>query len=339
MSEELLRVKKSLEKEKKLRKKAEKLLEKKTSETLQVNQELQQNNKKMEQLFEELEVEKAKQLEHAYTSGIAENAISVLHNIGNAVTPAFVNIHKLIEEEKKFAIPKYLHKFLGSLKTHLEEGNLNLFLQENHKGKHMLPFLEQLIQELEQHHDKEMVIFESLLNRLEHIAEIISIQQKYANFQGMTQTLSVSDLIADVVRLIEPSLEKRKIALSIHVEKDLPEITTDKNKLVQIILNLFKNAIESIDEQLQNTPEMPAQIKFEVVSGRNYYHFTISDNGRGAPVEILDKVFNFGFTTKERGAGFGLHDCANFIQSQKGEIELFSDGPGQGATLKFTLPC
>lgn len=64
----------------------------------------------------------------------------------------------------------------------------------------------------------------------------------------------------------------------------------------------------------------------------------VSDNGVGVSPEQRPGIFRYGYSTKERGSGFGLHATANFVQECGGSIRLESPGPDQGATLILELP-
>jgi hypothetical protein len=64
----------------------------------------------------------------------------------------------------------------------------------------------------------------------------------------------------------------------------------------------------------------------------------IPDDGVGITQENLAKVFNHGFTTKKKGHGFGLHNCANAAQQMDGSLTAYSDGPGTGASFVLRMP-
>jgi len=65
---------------------------------------------------------------------------------------------------------------------------------------------------------------------------------------------------------------------------------------------------------------------------------SVKDNGVGIPAENMTLIFNHGFTTREKGHGFGLHSCALAAKEMGGTLNVHSDGPGQGATFILELP-
>ena len=142
------------------------------------------------------------------------------------------------------------------------------------------------------------------------------------------------------MEMMKPAFDKRNIIVLEEVQPELPRIQNDPNKLVQIFMNLFKNSIESIDQCLRAPVEgYQGTVKVGVGTvGVDHLHIYVKDNGQGAEPESLKRAFEFGYSTKKRGSGFGLHDCANFIRFHKGTVELTSEGIGKGATITFTLP-
>jgi signal transduction histidine kinase len=73
--------------------------------------------------------------------------------------------------------------------------------------------------------------------------------------------------------------------------------------------------------------------------GPDSVHITIRDNGAGIPQEMLTRIFQYGFTTRKEGHGFGLHSSALAAQQLGGTLTAQSEGPGQGATFTLELPC
>ncbi len=287
----------------------------------------------------ELQEKQRASLHQAYLAGIAENAVSVLHNIRNAITPAIVNVHKLLSDHHHEQLLDYLERSCSLLNQHAQTDELEHFLKENPKGQQMLPFLNQLIEQLKVEVSQERETLAGIDSQLQHINSIISLQQKYANFHGLQESFRISEVISDVLGMMQPAFEKRNIQLHTQFEPIPQAFTTDKNKVVQVLMNLFKNSVESIDQQLQQDASLLPEIHVQVsLIDSDTLNLTIQDNGAGASEETLRHVFEFGFSTKDRGSGFGLHDSANFLRSIGGEIRLHSRGSGMGATAQLTFP-
>ncbi|PCI28806.1 MAG: hypothetical protein COB67_05505 [SAR324 cluster bacterium] len=308
-----------------------------SKEVVHLAQTFKEMMRRLNQTYHELEEEKEKRVQQAYLSGIAENAIGILHNIGNGITPMVVSVAEFRQLTNLRRLSTYFGKLQQTLSTHQDSKDLGIYLAEDPKGTQMLDFFIKLnaqlgdsIQELD---DTAAGIDE----QLKHIAGIIRLQQKYANFKAEAETVYIGTVMADVLKMTRDMLNKRGIAVIQHIPRNLPPMRTDKNKLVQVMQNLVKNTIESIDEQWKLTPSMHKKIEIGVVYEENMIKVSIQDNGIGVTKETAMNAFNFGFSTKENGSGFGLHDCANFIKAQNGEISL-EPGEQQGAVLRFSLP-
>ena len=299
--------------------------------------ELNEKNLQLRETMRLLDEEKKKQVQQAYNAGIVEHAISVLHNIGNAITPLAVRLQKLHQNKVESQFSSYLQQLCSLLEQH--QSDLEDFFSSS-RGQQFLPFLKQLTQTSDQQKEDELKSMDVMAHQLDHITEIIALQQKYATQQSNTEEIQISQVIDDAMEMMKPAFDKRNIIVLEEVQPELPRIQNDPNKLVQIFMNLFKNSIESIDQCIRAPKEgYQGRVRVGVGTvGVDQLHIYVKDNGQGAEPESLKRAFEFGYSTKKRGSGFGLHDCANFIRFHKGTVELTSEGIGKGATITFTLP-
>jgi PAS domain S-box-containing protein len=275
----------------------------------------------------------------AYKAGMAENAISVLHNIGNAITPVKVNLNFLSQKDGMITMARYLEKFKQLLEKHQNDNDLDYFFNQDEKGKQMIPFLDQLTDQLREQAAEDQKTFLSMEEHINHISEIISLQQKYANFKNESERFQLESVLLDAIKMMRHSMEKRGILLEMELAENLPPLKTDKNKLVQVLLNLLKNSIESIDLDLQKNPDKKPIIQLTTsLTDSHYIQLILDDNGNGIAPDHLKEVCNFGFTTKNRNSGFGLHDSANFILANRGVFDITSPGIGRGAVVTLVLP-
>ena len=299
--------------------------------------ELNEKNLQLRETMRLLDEEKKKQVQQAYNAGIVEHAISVLHNIGNAITPLVVRLQKLHQNKIESQFSVYLQQLCSLLEQH--QGDLGDFFSSP-RGQQFFPFLKQLTQTSDQQKEDELKSMDVMAHQLDHITEIIALQQKYATQQSNTEEIQIEQVIDDAMEMMKPAFDKRNIVVIEEVQPELPKIQNDPNKLVQIFMNLFKNSIESIDQCLR-APKDGYQGRVRVgakIMGSAQLQIYVEDNGQGAEPESLKRAFEFGYSTKKRGSGFGLHDCANFIRFHKGIVELTSEGIGKGAKITFTLP-
>jgi len=115
----------------------------------------------------------------------------------------------------------------------------------------------------------------------------------------------------------------------------VPVISVDKHKVLQILVNLIRNAKYAIDAAARRDKRLSVSIK---VNERQMIEITVSDNGIGIAAENLTRIFSHGFTTKRDGHGFGLHSGALAAKEMGGSLSAFSEGAGKGATFVLQLP-
>jgi signal transduction histidine kinase len=116
---------------------------------------------------------------------------------------------------------------------------------------------------------------------------------------------------------------------------EVPPITVDKHKVLQILVNLVRNAKYACDESGRSDKLITLRIEAAPAGVR----ISVIDNGVGIPAENMSRLFTHGFTTRVDGHGFGLHSGALAAQELGGSLTVTSDGPGCGAIFILELPC
>lgn len=284
------------------------------------------NEKKIKELQDEL-------IDEAYNQGIAENSVHVLHNIGNVLTSLIGKGDELKKSLAKRATTHLFTKVMNKLNS-LNYNDLDEKVYLNLR-KSLNTILEAFLKE-----EKTLIETNNFtMNESIRISEIISTQQKYANLKTkMNSLLKVEDLVNDIVTMHKYRIEKRNINLSLKI-CPRAEVFVEKVGLSQTISNAIVNAIESIDQRAKaQTKDQDRKIDIISETLDNKIVLKISDNGIGIEKENLDKLFNYGFSTKERGSGFGLHNCANYMKTIEGSIEIKSEGHNKGAQTVITIP-
>jgi signal transduction histidine kinase len=109
----------------------------------------------------------------------------------------------------------------------------------------------------------------------------------------------------------------------------------DKHKVLQILVNLVRNAKYALDDGGRNDKRLTVRV---ATDGDGFVKISVIDNGVGIPPEHLTRIFAHGFTTRKNGHGFGLHSGALAAKEMGGSLSVHSDGPGQGAMFVLSLP-
>jgi C4-dicarboxylate-specific signal transduction histidine kinase len=160
------------------------------------------------------------------------------------------------------------------------------------------------------------------------------MQQSYARISGVTEPVKVTDLVEDALRLNAGAFQRHEVEVVRDFAPGAPDITTEKHKVLQILVNLVRNAKYACDESGRADKRMTVR----VTHGQGRVRIQVADNGVGIPPENLTRIFNHGFTTKKDGHGFGLHSGANAAKELGGSLVAHSDGQGRGATFTLELP-
>ncbi|HYV32038.1 MAG TPA: HAMP domain-containing sensor histidine kinase, partial [Candidatus Binatia bacterium] len=148
-----------------------------------------------------------------------------------------------------------------------------------------------------------------------------------------TETVQVSTLVEDALRMNASALVRHDVE-AIREFAQAPPIAVEKNKVLQILVNLVRNAKQACDES--GRPDK--QITVRVANSDARVQISVADNGVGIPPENLTRIFNHGFTTRKDGHGFGLHSGALTARELGGSLSAHSEGPGHGATFTVELP-
>ena len=270
-------------------------------------------------------------IELSRQAGMAEVATGVLHNVGNVLNS--VNVSATIAAGKIGELRlDNLNAAVGLLSEHPTD--LGEFLSRDSKGVRVIPYLAKLGKQLERDRDISLLELEQLRDHVGHIKEIVATQQNFAKVCGLVEKTSLAGVMEDVLRIVAPTLERHKIRLERDFEA-LPEIEVDRHQILQILLNLLRNAKESVKER----GDGPRLIRLGIHrQGDDRVRIEVRDSGIGLDPQQLTRIFAHGFTTKRNGHGFGLHSGALAAKQLGGSLWAESDGPGLGASFILELP-
>jgi signal transduction histidine kinase len=269
--------------------------------------------------------------EQSYHLGIAEMARGVLHNIGNAVTPLGVKLDTLKGELVKAPVQE-IEMAAAELDNPSTPSDRRADLQN---------FLELAGIGLSDTVKSTTQGIYDALRHVNHIQRILVDQHRLSKAQGVVEKLEMSKLLSDAVRLVpEKILKSVDIKLDPNISQ-VCEIYSNRIVVEQVISNMIINAYESINENSQRSARGTINIHAfqHPEEGLPVMHLCIEDNGTGISEENIKKLFIYGFSTKNRGSGMGLHWCSNAIVALKGRIYAESKGADQGAVFHLLLPC
>ena len=264
-------------------------------------------------------------------AGMAEVATGVLHNVGNVLTSINVTAHLLSDRFRDSKVTS-IYKVCALLRD--QAADLPGFFAKDPRGAKLPAYLESLANALDQERSETMTDLSTLLKSIDHVKDVIWMQQSYASVAGVVEPLALSEAIEDAIKLSNNALLRHNVQVT-REYAITPAARAERHKVLQILVNLISNAKKAMDckepsqrkltVRLENTPDNTVVVK-------------VTDNGVGIPSENLTKIFSHGFTTRKDGHGFGLHSSALAAHQMGGSLTAHSEGPGRGATFSLELP-
>jgi PAS domain S-box-containing protein len=261
-------------------------------------------------------------------AGMAEVATNVLHNVGNVLNSVNVSASLVAERIKKSKCAG-LTRVATLLSSHAD---LAAFLGSAH-GRQLPTYLQELSQELLDERDASVAELSALRANVEHIKEIVAMQQGYAKRGGVSDTLDIRALAEDSLRMNEGAFSRHGVTV-VRDFAEVPLIQVDKHKVLQILVNVIRNAKYACAERAGGEKRVTVRIRATPSS----ITVAVIDTGIGIPAENIERIFNHGFTTRVDGHGFGLHSSALAARELGGTLYASSAGTGKGATFTLTLP-
>ncbi|QTD48483.1 ATP-binding protein [Sulfidibacter corallicola] len=273
-------------------------------------------------------------IEAAHQAGMAEIAISVLHNIGNSLNSIKASV-SVMHQRTMDARPTRVIRGMAKL---LEENQTKLgpfFEESESQGAKLIVALERIASLLDENTLKlghEVGLVRDYVNQIQ---EIIAAQEEYAQVPGLVETVDINQLIAEVIQMEMSHLDEAGIEVQSRFEP-LPEFPIQRFKMITMLNHLIRNAAEAISARDGVAPGLL------IISTRSTedggFEIEIRDNGIGIAEDLLEIIFRRGYTTKPRARGFGLHFAANVVADMGGRLWAESNGVGSGASLRVRLP-
>ena len=263
--------------------------------------------------------------------GMAEIATGVLHNVGNVLNSVNVAATLAAGKTKELRVDN-LVATIEMIQQHADD--LNGFLAHDQKGRRVLPYLTKLGRHFQEERKTLLAELYRLQDHVEHIKQIVATQQNYSKVSGLIEGVCLAELVEDAFRMIQPGFGGHQIRFEREYE-DLPLVLIDKHQVLQILLNLFRNAEQAIKEGNASDGMIRVRIRRH---GEDRVRVEVKDSGVGLCGENLTRIFAHGFTTRRNGHGFGLHAGALAAQKMGGSLVAESEGLGLGATFILDLP-
>ena len=186
------------------------------------------------------------------------------------------------------------------------------------------------VEEIEQFVEKNMKTIQFMSTTIDNFRNFFREDKQKTEFD-------IKEAIKSTVALQEEQLKNHNIKLSLNLQSC--KVTGFKNQFMQVILNLVSNAKDSINELRQENNSLKGEITLKSYKKENYIFIEVEDNGKGIPENLIHRIMEPYFTTKEqgKGTGMGLYMSKEIISNMRGDIEVSNRKSG-GAKFTITLP-
>lgn len=303
-------------------------------EQLQVAWQRQQRAKeeleqRVQERTQELREAQSRLMEAARSMGREEVSTTVLHNVGNVLLSVNVTAG-LVEEQIRQSRVGLLRQAMDMLQEHRPD--LARFLTEDDRGRLLPEYLARVGQVLGEENARLLVDVQELRRNLEHVNNIISVQQSMASpGVQILEDVDVSGVAEDALRIqLRPGLPIEVVRRY----EQIPNIYMSRHKLLQVLVNLLSNAKHAL--LASGREDKRLEVRIQALGDK--VRVQVVDNGVGIRQEDMLRIFQYGFTAKKDGHGFGLHGSALHARAMGGSLHAHSDGLGQGATFTLELP-
>ncbi len=270
-------------------------------------------------------------VEASRRAGMAEVATSVLHNVGNVLNSVNTSSGVIIDQVRRSQVQSV--RRVADL-LHQHNGNLVEFLSQDGRSNQLRMYLQSLADQLATEQSTVLAEAQELARNIEHIKEIVAMQQSYARVSGVIELQSVFELIEDALRMHRAGFERHHVRV-VREFQPMPPVPLDKHKVLQILVNLISNAKYALADSDASERVLTVGASLD---GDQRLCIFVADNGVGIAPEDLIRVFSHGFTTRPDGHGFGLHSGALAAREMGGSLVAHSAGLGEGARFTLALP-
>lgn len=283
------------------------------------NRELERHKRELVATNRQLIEAERELLDTAKRLGQSEVAALTLHNIGNIITSLNIQSTLLREQLDRDAPGKLTMAYLKKIEV---EGRFpeGLALM---RGR-----LEAAEQDAIVHMQN---IMRGLVDNVRMAMAAISSQLAFVQQRECAEPYKLSELLQHTLILYFGTFKRHRVRQIMKIQEDAMFLT-ERFLFESILTVLIRNAIDATSDQEERSIMFATELDNEGLS------LLIQDNGHGFGVEVGSQIFRFGFSTKARGHGFGLHYAANSCRHLGLELSLDSPGPGQGAIARLRIP-
>ena len=192
--------------------------------------------------------------------------------------------------------------------------------------------------------DELLVALEKTARQASRAGQIIQRIRAFVKRSEPNRTAAdVATLVSNAMELAEIELRRHHVRLTHHIAARLPQLNVDRILIEQVLINLMKNAAESIAQSHRPTAQryVELQVVPKQMEGQAVVEFSVIDSGKGLSPEVMERLFEAFYSTKTEGMGIGLKLCRSIVESHQGRLEavnLYNGDAVAGCRFTFWIP-
>jgi signal transduction histidine kinase len=280
------------------------------------------------ELTSELQQARRQLVDQSFNAGRADTAAEVLHNIRNAMTPVVD-----VAENLSGALDE-----IAGLRFRQAADELSNPGCEEQRRIGLLRYLVAAADRTKEIGSRAVADVDLICQQTRLVEEILADQEKVTRAAPFREHLNLADVAREACNVL-PHNASREIELRIAPELADLAVVGIRVQILQIFANVVLNAYEAIQRTGEKSGCIEILAAKKNIKNVEMVELSIRDTGVGLEQNILTRIFQRGFTSKEgAGSGLGLHWCANAVGVFGGSIRAESPGSGKGATVHIVLP-
>jgi len=272
---------------------------------------------------------------------VGETSGRVAHEVLNPITSVYSRVENNLNQWQEFnKAVSGTREIISDWQNEYHSGSLMEYLNRMDNdggsfGDEDFALLNSLVSDTVKFQEERENDLKFILKQIQRVIRIVNNLRELAMTQRSITTFTISKAIHEAYEALEDSLKKRNIEFKTSFPASIPPISADETEIIQVLTNLFRNAMQSIEEKKQGGGLIKAEVKVD----KDSIQIRIKDNGSGIPKNLQHAIFDYDFSTKtrDRGTGLGLGVSRRFVHENSRNIVLEESIEGVGSTFLITV--
>ena len=189
-----------------------------------------------------------------------------------------------------------------------------------------------------------LIALEKTAKQASRAGQIIQRVRSFVKRSEPNRSLAdVTTLVGNAMELAEIELRRHNVRQSHYIAARLPQIMVDPILIEQVLINLMKNAAESIEQAKLPAARRSVELRVvpKVIEDQSVVEFSVTDTGKGMSTQVMARLYEAFYSTKAEGMGIGLKLCRSIIESHQGRLyaeNLYNVSDVVGCKFTFWIP-